>query len=281
MLKNFVSGGASRRVSERPLLARPAVAAGGSSAAEVAPKRHAQTAAPRVSFGGLLTNRLLTALPEEDFARLLPHLEPVTLRAGENVTSYGERIHFAYFPETAVLSHIYVLEDGGMAEAALIGREGMAGLSAVFGSAPPIYSTQVTVAGSALRVRIDALRREFQRGAALQRLLLAYAGMRVLHVSQRAVCNGRHTVERRLNSWLLMVHDRTGDVQLPLTHEQIAAHLGARRAGITSAAMTLRDRGVVSYTRGHIHILDRRALEESACECYRVLRQLKLDAHEA
>lgn len=276
MVKDFESGGSLTRRRERHVLARAAVVSGQTIPAEASPAKPFQTPAPVVSFGGLLTNKLLTALPDEDFARLLQHLEPVPLRAGENLYSYAEHIHFAYFPETAVLSHVYVLEDGGTAESALIGREGMAGLSAVFGSPAPSYSTQVTVAGSALRVRAESLRQEFKRGEAVQRVLLAYAGLRFMHISQRAVCNGRHTVERRLNSWLLMVHDRTGDEPLPLTHEQIAAHLGARRAGITSAAMTLRDKGVVSYTRGHLRILDRRALEESACECYRVLKQLNL-----
>lgn len=224
-------------------------------------------------FDGLLTNKILTGLPGEDFARLLAHLEPVSLAQGTNLYPFAEPVYFAYFPETAVLSQIYALEDGSSAEAAVVGCEGLVGLSAAFGSPAPPHSTVVTVGGSAMRLRADTLRQEFARGGAMQRLLLVYTGERVAHISQRAVCNGRHTVERRMCSWLLMLQDRAGEELLPLTHEQIAAHLGARRAGVTNTATALRDKGVVGYTRGHIRILDRPALEAFACECYRVLRR--------
>lgn len=229
-----------------------------------------------VPFNGLLTNKLLTMLPGEDFARLLPYLEPVSLSCGEDLYELEEPIDEVYFPESAVVSHLYLLEDGNMTEAAMIGKEGMTGLSVIFASPVPTYWTQVLVAGTALRIEAEVLKAEFARGGAMQRLLLSYAGARIAHLSQRAVCNGRHTVGERLSGWLLMIHDRVGDDQLPLTHEQIARHLGTRRASITEATTTLRDRELISSNRGQIRIIDRSGLEQVACECYRTLSRQNL-----
>ena len=224
-------------------------------------------------FNELLTNKLLSALPPEDFSRLFPHLEPVSLAAGETLYKLDAEMRHAYFPETAVISHLYVLSEGGMTEADMVGREGMTGLSALFGAPAPSYLTEVSLAGSALRIRLDALRQEFLRAGALHHLLLKHACARIALLSRRAVCNGNHRVEERLCAWLLMMHDRAGDQPLALTHERISRHLGTRRAGVTGAATALRDRGVISYTRGQIRILDRRMLEASACECYSALRE--------
>lgn len=221
----------------------------------------------------LLTNRLLGALPADDFVRLFPHLEPVSLAAGEVLYKIDAEMRHAYFPETAVLSHLHILAEGGMTEADMVGREGMTGLSAVFGAPTPSYLTEVSLAGSALRIRVETLRLEFARGGALQQLLLRYASARIALLSRRAVCNGNHRVEERLCAWLLMMRDRAGDAPLALTHERISRHLGTRRAGVTSAATTLRDRGVIDYTRGHIRILDREALQRAACECYPAVRE--------
>lgn len=238
----------------------------------------AQNISKPVAFNGLLTNKLLTELAGEAFTRLLPFLEPVSLTCGEDLYGYGESIDLVYFPETAVLSHLHLLSDGSTVEAALIGNEGLAGLSAIFNSPRPSYWTQVVLAGSALRVKAEVVREEFGRGGAMQQLLLGYASTRIAQLSQRAVCNGRHSVEERLCSWLLMMHDRAGDNELPLTHEQIARHLGTRRAGITEVATTLRERAIISYKRGHLRILDRQSLEAAACECYRTLNRQRLAA---
>lgn len=225
------------------------------------------------SLNALLANKLLAALPGDEFERLLPHLEPVALVAGEDLYQIEGGIHSAYFPETAVASQLHVLGDGNTTEAAMVGREGMAGLAAVFDAPQPAYWTRVLVAGSALRVRMDILKQEFERGRALQRVLLAYAGARMAQLSQRAVCSGRHRVEERLCCWLLMLHDRAGDEQLQLTHDLIATHLGVRRAGITGIAISLRDRDVISYSRGQVRVLDRPRLEAAACECYQMMGQ--------
>jgi CRP-like cAMP-binding protein len=223
------------------------------------------------SSNTLLSNRLLASLPPNEFERLLPHVEPVNLSTGEDLYRFEGGINFAYFPETAVVAHLYLMADGNTTESALIGREGVAGLSALFNARQPNYLTRVLVAGSAMRIRMDVLKQEFGCGGALQRVLLAYAGLRMAQVSQRAACSGSHTVRERLCCWLLMVHDRVGEDRLPLTHERIATHLGVRRAGITETAIELRDRGLIVYTRGLVRILDRPRLEAAACECYKLL----------
>ncbi len=232
--------------------------------------------APRVvAFDGLLTNKLLTGLPGEEFARLLPHLEPVELTCDRNLYFLGDPPEFVYFPESVVVSHLHVLSDGGTIEADIVGREGMTGLSAAFNSDPPDRWTKVLLGGSALRVRAEVIRQEFALGGGMQQSLLAYASTRLAHVAQRAVCNGLHTVEQRFCSWLLMLQERAGSERLTLTHERIARHLGTRRAGITELATTLRARGHISYSRGLIRIVNRRGLEECACECYGVLRRAR------
>lgn len=224
-----------------------------------------------ISLNDLLANKLFAALPGEEFERVLPHLEPVALSAGEDLYQFDGGIPYAYFPESAVISQLHLLADGNTTEAAMIGREGLVGLSAIFNAPQPNYSTRVLVAGSALRIRVDILKQEFYRGGALQRALLAYAGERIAQLSQRAVCSGRHKMEERLGCWLLMVHDRAGEDQFQLTHELIAGHLGVRRAGITQTANALRDRDIIANSRNLIRILDRHRLEDSVCECYRML----------
>jgi CRP-like cAMP-binding protein len=221
-----------------------------------------------VSLNALLTNKILAALPPEDFERLLPHLEPVQLIAGEDLYQFEGGVTYAYFPEAAVVSQLHVLADGETTEAAMVGREGLVGLSAIFNAPQPSYWTRVLVAGSALKLRMDILKQEFGRASALQPMLLAYAGARMAQLSMRAVCASRHKVEERLCCWLLMLHDRAGEDHLQLTHELIASHLGVRRAGITETASALRDRNVISYSRGQVRILNRRRLEAAACECY-------------
>ena len=270
MANIFTDGGAQARPDVRGLgvgttAARPPY---GTAAPDF--RRRVETIGG-ASLDAVTANELLSALPEGEFARLWPHLEQFQLRQGHVLYQYGESIQFAYFPESGVVSHLHVLADGSTTETAIIGRDGMIGLSAVFNVPPPSYLTQVAVEGSALRVRADALRQEFLRGGVVQRTLLAYANARMKQLSQKAVCNGHHRVSERLCTWLLMVHDRAERDRLPLTHEQVAAHMGVRRAGVAIAASALRDERVIDNGRGVIRILDRAALEASACECYRVL----------
>ncbi|HEX6729525.1 MAG TPA: Crp/Fnr family transcriptional regulator [Pyrinomonadaceae bacterium] len=223
---------------------------------------------PPTRFTGLLTNKLLTSLPGPDFAALLPHLVPATLNSGDELYAFGNNIETIYFPETAVLSQVSYLTDGSATEVAVVGNEGVVGLSALFGSQPSMYWTKVTIAGTALRASIHSLSDEFRRGKSFQERVLAYTSSFLNQVSQRVVCNSRHRLEERLCTWLLLLHDRAQGAPLTLTHEQIAERLGARRAGITSFCSLLREKQAIAYQRGVISAVNRDLLEEWACECY-------------
>jgi CRP-like cAMP-binding protein len=172
-----------------------------------------------------------------------------------------------------VISHLHILEDGGTTAAAIIGREGLIGLSALLDTGPS-YWAQVTVGGSALRVKTDVIKEEFRNGNSIQYLILRHLGTRLAQLSQKAVCNSRHLLEERFCTWLLMILDRTREDEVALTHELIAQHLGARRAGITGACNALREAGIISYRRGLMAVTDRQKLESVACECYRALSDL-------
>lgn len=220
-----------------------------------------------------LTNRILAGLPATELNRLLPFFEPVGLRSGEVVRRSQQSYSFVYFPESAVFSHVYTLRRGGATASAVIGSEGIIGLSAILESRPPVYDTKVVIAGAGLRVRAEVIKEEFARGKDLQRLILTYVRKRLAQVSQRAVCNGRHKLAERLCTWLLMIDDRTSNVALLLTQADIANHLGARRTVITARLNDLRTKGAITYKRGAIIVLHRKILEIGACECYQVLKQ--------
>ncbi len=228
----------------------------------------------QIPFKGLLINKMLGSLPESEFEELLRYCEQVSLLTGHELYGFQRHVDFAYFPETAVISQLFLLEDGSTSGASIVGSEGMVGLSAILGSGPPAYRSQVIVGGSAFRVRAEVIKQEFVRGRGLQQLLLRHISARLAQLAQKAICNGRHRVQERLCTWLLMIRDRASEEQLPLTQEQIAQHLGARRPGITAYCKALRDNGIISYHRGLIRILDRPALEASACECYRALASI-------
>jgi CRP-like cAMP-binding protein len=225
-----------------------------------------------IPFDGLLTNKLLTALSGQDLVGLLSYLEPVTFEAGRNVYELGKEIDFVYFPETAIVSNFHSLEDGTTSEAAIIGNEGMVGVSAILDSRAPSYWTHVTIAGSAVKCSREIIKQEFARSSTMQEVLLKYMNVLLSQLSQRAVCNGSHHLDERLSTWLLMIHDRANGDPLSLTHEEIADHLGTRRAGITGACNSLRASGAIGYSRGQMTIIDRSMLEAAACECYETLR---------
>ena len=219
-----------------------------------------------------LTNMILASLPAPEFKRLVPFFEPVSLLKGKDLVGVNESDGFVYFPESAVISHLYLLTNGGATAAAVIGSEGVIGIATMFESRPPVYCTRVMIEGEGLRVKAGVIKGEFARGESFQRLILTYMSKRLTQVSQRAVCNGRHRLLERLCTWLLMVDDRREKKPLPLTHADIANHLGARRSVMSGCCNTLREKGVIDYRRGHLTILDRTMLEASACECYQVLK---------
>jgi CRP-like cAMP-binding protein len=219
----------------------------------------------------LLSNQLLSALPGEDFERLLPLLEPVALTLRDGLQDAAES-RYVCFPEDAVVSHLVVFEDGTTVETAMTGREGAVGLGAVFHHSAPTHWPRVTLPGTVMRMRAESFRHEFAAVESFRRAVLEHAGRHFAQVSQRAACINRHRIEMRLATWLLMLHDRAGADELQLTQEFIAQRIGARRAGISEVFGALQERDLLGHSRGVVRILDRLGLEAAACECYAVMR---------
>jgi CRP-like cAMP-binding protein len=220
----------------------------------------------------LARNRLLAGLPDQDLERVLAGLGSVHLRSGDILYHAGEEIRYVYFPEQGLISLVATMMDGATVETGIVGNEGMMGVPVFLGAGSAPYRAIVQVEGQAWRMKADLFRFEMLRSGPLYRRMLLYTQALMTQMSQMAACNCLHTVEERLCSLLLMIDDRMESGEFFLTHEMIAEMLGARRAGITVAAGKLRQAGVISYMRGHIHILDRRSLEMWACECYRTIR---------
>jgi CRP-like cAMP-binding protein len=217
-------------------------------------------------------NRLLAALPAEEFERVESHLEPVILSQSQVVFRPHDQINHVHFPVNSIVSLLTDLEDGTGMEVGLVGREGMVGISAILGGAETKVAT-VQGQGEALRMRVDHLREEFQRGATLQSALLRYTHALMAQISQSVVCTARHIIEGRLARWLLMYHDRMDADEFELTHEFMANMLGVRRPGVSEIANRLQEKGLIHYQRGHIVILDRKGLEALVCECYAVVKE--------
>ncbi|MEY4517455.1 MAG: hypothetical protein RLZZ499_54 [Cyanobacteriota bacterium] len=215
-------------------------------------------------------NRLLAALPEDEYNRLKPYLVSQSLTVGTIFYEASEKIETVYFPNRALVSLVNILSNGTTTEIGIIGGTGMIGLSVILGDS---YSSQraiVQVADGAFKISAVILKQEFDRGGKLQQILLKYAHTRLSEVAQLAVCNRHHTIEERLARWLLTVQDLTQSDKLPLTQEFIGNMLGCRRSGVTIAAGTLQQAGLIRYARGKITILNRHALEATACECYQL-----------
>jgi CRP-like cAMP-binding protein len=224
--------------------------------------------APQLSENRRRTNKILASMPNEDVMRLAAQLEPVSFTRHQEICDVENGDCYIHFPLDMVVSQLSIFADGSTAEVALIGNEGVVGLNYIFNSFSPERWTCIAVSGKAMRMRAKDLKREFDRGGALQQLLLGYTGYYVEQISRRAVCNSQHKIEERLASWLLMMHDRVG-CDLLLTQEQISCRLGTRRSSITLAAASLQQQNIISYLRGRIRILNRNMLEMAACECYR------------
>jgi CRP-like cAMP-binding protein len=219
-----------------------------------------------------IENRLLAALPKDEYERLRPHLERVSFDLGEVIYESGGQLQYVYFPTTAIISLLYMMEDGSSAEMGLTGNEGVVGIALFMGGGTMPNRAVVQSAGGAIRLKAKVLQTEFALGSEFQHLLLRYTQALITQISQTAVCNRLHSVEQQLSRWLLLSHDRVQADELIMTQELIADMLGVRREGVTVAAGRLQDAGAISYVRGHIQILDRRQLEAMACECYRVVK---------
>ena len=216
-------------------------------------------------------NFLLNSLQDEELLHLLPKLEPVSLSLGDVLYESGDKLEFALFPTTAVVSMLYVMENGGTAEIGIIGNDGILGIALFLGGDTTTSRAIIQSGGEGLRMRPNDLREEFARAGRLQDLLLRYTQAIMTQISQTAVCNRLHDVEEQLCRWLLLSHDRLDSDKLVMTHDLISNMLGVRREGVTLAAQKLAAKGLIKNTRGTIKIVDRQGLENAACECYGIV----------
>jgi len=218
-------------------------------------------------------NRLLAALPHEEYQRLQPHLELVHLSTRRTLSEAGDLIRHTYFLNSGMGSLLALTQGGATVEIAMVGNEGMLGIPVVLGVQKTAYRIMVQIPGDAMRIKADVIRAEFKRGGELQGLLLSYTHALITQISQSAVCNRFHTVEKRLCRWLLIAHDRVEGDTFHLTQEIISFMMGTPRTAVTMAAGTLQDAGLIRYKRGKITIIDRHGLEDAACECYLIVAQ--------
>jgi CRP-like cAMP-binding protein len=218
-------------------------------------------------------NHLLAALPPEEYALILPDLELVPMPLGEGLSEPGVEMRHVYFPTTSIVSLLYVMADGASAEIAVVGNEGIVGVSLFMGGESTTSWAVVQSAGHAYRLRGQLLKDQFFRAGAMQRLLLRYTQALLTQMAQTAVCNRHHSVDQQLCRWLLLSMDRLPSNELVMTQELIANMLGVRREGVTEAAGGLQRAGLIQYSRGKITVVDRPGLEKRVCECYAVVRK--------
>jgi len=217
-------------------------------------------------------NRLLAALPEDEYEEVRPALEPVALEPGMALYESGDAQPYLYFPESGMVSLLYLLEDGGSTELAVTGREGVVGVSLFMGGDTTPSRAVVQIRGHAWRMRSAPMKRSIARGGALQPLLLRFTQALITQMTQAAVCNRHHSVDQQVSRWLLFALDRAGSSEIPMTQERIANLLGVRREGVTEAAGKLQAASLIEYSRGRIRVLDRAQLESLVCECYAVVK---------
>jgi CRP-like cAMP-binding protein len=220
-----------------------------------------------------LQNRLLAALPTDARERLFCELELVPMPLGHVLYESGNQLNHVYFPTTAIVSLLYVMEDGASAEIAVVGNEGIIGIALFMGGETTPNRAVVQSAGHAFRLKGQLLKDEFNRSGVLQYLLLRYTQALLTQMAQTAVCNRHHSVDQQLCRWLLLSLDRLSSNTLTMTQELIANMLGVRREGVTEAAGSLQNAGLIHYSRGRIDVLNRSGLEARACECYAVVKK--------
>ena len=226
---------------------------------------------PAVQLQVDIGNKLLGALPQSEFKRLVEHLERVQLEKGKVVYVTGDKISHAYFPIKGLLSLISTTETGASMELAMVGNEGIAGLTVI--NKTGIIPCEVTapIATEAWKIKAQTLEEEFDRGEGVHDLMLAYVQILMTQISQSSICHRFHKLTEKLSNWLLVVQDRVNSDTLNLTQELISNSLGVPRTGVTAAAGSLQRAGLIRYSRGRIVIVDRAKLEANACECYRII----------
>ena len=218
-------------------------------------------------------NRLLAALPDAEAARWLPQLELVDMPLGRVLHESGSRLAHVYFPTTSIVSLLYVMEDGASAEIAVVGQEGIVGISLFMGGESTPSRAVVQSAGQGFRLKANLLMQEFNRAGPVLHLLLRFTQALITQMAQTAVCNRHHSLDQQLCRWLLLSLDRLHSNELVMTQELIANMLGVRREGVTEAAGHLHKAALIRYRRGHITVLDRNGLERRTCECYAVVKK--------
>jgi CRP-like cAMP-binding protein len=218
-------------------------------------------------------NALLAALPDDVRQRLAPGLALVAMPLGRVLHEPGASMSAPWFPHSSIVAKLFVMQDGHTAPVALVGREGMVGVSLFLGGGRPVSLASVQGTGEGYRLAAHCLQEEFARGGALMQVLLRYTQSLIGQMMRTAACNHHGTLEQRLCRWLLLSLDRSSGGELAMTHELIANGLGVRREGITEAASRLQRQGAIRYHRGHISVLDRGVLERQVCECYRAGRR--------
>ncbi|MBK5207019.1 MAG: Crp/Fnr family transcriptional regulator [Polaromonas sp.] len=216
-------------------------------------------------------NQLLAALPDAEWQRWLPQLELVDMPLGQVLYEAGSTLSYVYFPTTAIVSLLYVMENGASAEIAGVGNEGVVGVSLFMGGESTTSRAVVQSAGQGFRLKAQAIKDEFHREPVLH-LLLRYTQALITQMAQTAVCNRHHSLDQQLCRWLLLSLGRLQGNELVMTQELIANMLGVRREGVTESAVNLQKAGLISYSRGRITVLDRPGLEKRACECYAVVK---------
>ena len=218
-------------------------------------------------------NKILLSASDSDYSSLRPHLEYVNLPDHLAIHEAGGRLEFAYFPNRGLISLVVVMKDGKTAEAGIVGNEGFTGTSAAVGLRRSPLRAVVQITGDGFRVEVGALQNTLESAPHLQLMLSRYAVVQGMQVAQTAACNRLHDIEQRLARWLLMTQDRVDSGSLPITHDFLATMLGTDRPSVSLAAGVLQKRKVIEYTRGAVEIVNRKKLEDCACECYGVIRQ--------
>ena len=218
-------------------------------------------------------NLLLAALPPDIMAQWLPELERVDMPLGQVLYESGSTLAHVYFPINSIVSLLYVMEDGASAEIAVVGKEGLVGISLFMGGGSTPSRAVVQSAGHGYRLKAATLKRDFEHGGPVMHLLLRYTQALITQMAQTAVCNRHHSLDQQLCRWLLLSLDRLEGAELIMTQELIANMLGVRRGGVTEAALKLQEAGIIKYARGRITVLDRKGLEGRTCECYAVVKQ--------
>jgi CRP-like cAMP-binding protein len=222
---------------------------------------------------GPTENHLLAALPDTEWQRWLPHLERVEMPLGQVLYEAGGTLSHVYFPTTAIVSLLYVMENGASAEIAVVGNEGIVGISLFMGGDSTSSRAVVQSAGLGLRLKAQIMKDDFNRAGPVLHLLLRYTQALITQMAQTAVCNRHHSLDQQLCRWLLLSLDRLEGNELVMTQELIANMLGVRREGVTEGALKLQTAGLIRYARGHISVLDRDGLQKRSCECYAVVKK--------